>query len=216
MKTDITIKETIDRYDTFRDEVAGKSVREMFEKLKLSAKEGEYVSNDTYFHALFLTEMMFSSTKNSLRILTGCDIVRFLDALYTPFISACKRISNSSDGIVRIVSLIPTKEHFEGCRENLQEFFDKIKKDCPELSGKIKGLIKVLPADIAKSVNEGTNKSFSHYLIADNMVRIEDPHGILDEKAPASSIKAKVFFNAPKAAREISASFDKCYFNESI
>lgn len=215
METEITIGKTIEWYTALRDDVAGKSVREMFDVARKCAKEGEYVCNDTYFHALFLSEIMFFNTKKSLRILSGCDIVRFLRTLYGSFVECCREIAKN-DGIIKIVALTPSSERFEQCKSELHEFFKEIKKECPTIDGKIFGLLKVLPAEMAKSVLDGTNTTLSHYIVSDSrMLRIESPHGVLKESDPASSIKAKVFFNTPNTATDIANSFDKSYFPEN-
>ena len=212
METEITIGKTIEWYNALRDDVAGKTVREMFDSARKCAKEGEFVSNDTYFHALFLSEIMFSNAEKSLRILSGCDVVRFLETLRSAFINCCRKIANNG-GTVSIVALTPSKYHFETCKNNLQRFFNEVKRDCPSIDGKIQGLLKVLPKEMADSVINGTNNTLSHYIVADSkMVRIESPHGILEKENPASSIKAKVFFNAPNLAGDIANSFDKSYF----
>lgn len=214
METEITIGKTIEWYSALRDDVAGKSVREMFDVARKCAKEGEYVCNDTYFHALFLSEIMFSNTKESLRILSGCDIVRFLRTLHDSFIACCKEIAKNN-GIIKIVALTPSSERFEKCKSELHAFFKEIKEECPSIDGKIFGVLKILPSEMAKSVLNGTNTTLSHYIVSDSkMLRIESPHGVLAEDHPASSIKAKVFFNTPNTAIDIANSFDNSYFPE--
>lgn len=215
METEITIGKTIEWYSALRDDVAGKSIREMFDSARKCAKEGEYVSNDTYFHALFLSEIMFLNTKESLRILSGGDIVRFLRTLHDSFITCCREVAKNS-GVIKIVALSPTMEQFEKCKSELQAFFKEIKEKCPSIAGKIFGVLKILPTEMANSVLNGTNTTLSHYIVSDSkMLRIESPHGVLTEKHPASSIKAKIFFNTPDMAIDIENSFDNSYFSEN-
>ena len=213
--SDITIGKTIEWYTALRDDVVGKSIRDMYDNAKKCAKEGEYVCNDTYFHALFLSEIMFSNTQKSLRILSGCDIVKFLRTLHDSFIACCKEIAKNN-GIIRIVALTPSPEIFENCKAELREFFKEIREECPSIDGKIFGRLKILPSEIANEVLNGTNTTFSHYMVSDSkMLRIESPHGVLAESHPASSIKAKVFFNAPNAATDVANSFDTSYFSDN-
>lgn len=211
-KSEITIKETIERYSALRDDVAGSAFKDMLERTKEIAKEGEYVNNDTYFHALFLTEMMLTNTNNSLRILAGCDIVRFLKALQSTFIDTCRRIA-ATGGSIKIVALTSSKKHLDTCFDSLSEFFKETKEFCPEISGKMTAIVKVLPKTIAGAVESGSNHDISHYIVCDSkMIRIEEPHGVLKLEAPASLIKARVYFNAPNTSKAVVDSFDNSYF----
>jgi len=138
----------------------------------------ELIENHCYADALFLTDLMFQHSRKSIYILTGNCGGEFLKTLKTNFKDAIRRIA-ARDGKVRVIQLNPTDK---------PKFFPELREEFPDTFEFKFGRAKT---------------DLSHRIICDDkMVRVEAPHGTIDEETDPDTINANVWFrNMPMAKR---------------
>ena len=140
-------------------------------------------ANDSYFDALYLTDVMFGRAEQSVRLLTGPGLDKFLEALEKPFRDLLERLTKTG-GFVRVVMLGSTMP------ANLLAL-------CKEFN-------KVLTIHRAS-----TKEQLKHFIVCDSrMARLEEPHGDITESSLATEIKARVYFNDPVKAEVFEKYFD--------
>ena len=194
----ITIGDVIRDYDALKSCVAGDALRNLVESAIYTSADGGFIQNDTYFHALFLTEMMLERTNKSLRIFCGRDVARFLNTIRDTFFKCCERIKNSN-GKIRIISKVCSDSDKKNSLDNLKRLANEVRNS---FSG----------IDIKGVVQKANSSDENHYIVCDSkMLRVEEIHKPLTDNMPASNIKAKVFFNNIGLAASFEADFDSLY-----
>ncbi len=199
----ITIGETIKRYKFLRDDVTGDAVEELFAFAISKTTGGGCIKNDTYFHALLLTEMMFKRTSYSLRIFCGRDVATFLNTIDKAFFDCCARIFQNN-GVLRIVSQVFSDTDEKTAIQQLKALADRIRNTYKNEDKDIdfKGIV----------VKDSETEQLNHFIACDSkMLRIEELHSPLKDSMPASNIKAKVFFDNSALAKKYEESFDADY-----
>jgi len=138
--------------------------------------------NDSYLDALFLTHLMFSRAQNSIKLFTGNNGDEFLKVLNRPFENALERIKKAG-GSVKIILLSAA----------LPNWLGDLKAKYPE----------TLDVVLAKAL-----QPVKHFILCDSkMARLEEPHGELTPTTPATTIKAKVYFNDTAKCKDLEGVF---------
>ena len=138
-----------------------------------------------YQDALALTDVMFTRSTKSIRMLTGEQGDGFLSALKEPFVAALERIKYNG-GSVKIIVLGQTNK----CLDDLQKTF----------AGTL---------EIIKAKSSGAIK---HFTVCDSsMARMEEVHEPLSDKTLITTIKARVCFNDSSQATALEENFDKIW-----
>ena len=160
-------------------------------KRKLDGGVQVTFKNDNYVNALCLSEVLFSQTKDSLRIITGSNIDLFFGVLRKFISEACDRVRKAG-GKLNILLLNKDKSrNKEDLRQSIIGVGFK-----PE---------DIVICDISQDA------ALRHYIISDEKhYRIEEPHGKLDPDARVDSVKADVVFN-DKHAHTLAADFDDLF-----
>lgn len=196
----ITIKETIDDYIALKKCVAGETLRSLFElAINENDKVGGFVKNDTYFHALFLTEMMFQKTSESLFIFCGRDVARFINTIKGAFLGCCERIMENN-GPVRIVSQVFNPSDEENALNALKSLANEVRSKYEKID--LKGMV----------IRDNNDEKLNHFIVCDSkMLRIEELHDPLNDDSSAGDISAKVYFDNVGLATEYETSFKNDY-----
>lgn len=154
----------------------------------IASKEGAELANDNYLDALQLTALMIRKTKSSFRMLTGCTAEAFIGHLSQYFSEMVERL-HASGKVVKLIVLNA---------ENRSTFLD-------DLARRYQGTFQL---EYAAAMRD---EMFSHYVVADDMVRIEKPHPRLTPTMAANVIQARVLFNNRGAASIYEAQFDNIF-----
>jgi hypothetical protein len=154
----------------------------------VAGKDGAELANDNYLDALQLTALMIRKTKTSFSMLTGCTGEAFIGHLNGYFSKMVEGL-HAVGGFARLIILNP---------EGRSTLFD----DLSRLYGN------TLRVVYATTTNE---LSVSHFVVADDMVRIEKPHPQLKPDTLASVIQARVLFNNRGAASIYNPRFDSLF-----
>ena len=145
-------------------------------------------TNDTYTHALFLTDWIFRSTKSSLRMLSGPTIDGFLETTYESFIGALHRIK-AKGNVARLIIAGP----------NMPKVVGSIQNEFP-------GYLEAITADPADP------ESVGHFIVCDTrMVREEKAHPLLNDSMNIDVIKATVYINNKDRAKAVTRKFDEIW-----
>jgi hypothetical protein len=138
--------------------------------------------NDSYFDALFLTDIMFSKAQREIRMMTGSLGEGFLKALEGSLDGALQRITEAR-GHARLIFV----------NSSFPEQLVAVHKKFPALEFR------------GATAPDGV----SHFITCDSMMaREEQPHAPLTDDAPISAIKAKVYFNNPEKTGVMDSFFD--------
>lgn len=157
------------------------------DKIKAAARPYK-TTNDTYTHALFLTDWVFRSTKSSLQILSGPTIDGFLETLNESFIGALHRIK-AKGNVARLIIAGP----------DMPETVVSIQKENP-------GCLEAITAEPANP------ESVSHFIVGDiRMVREEKAHPLLNDSMNIDVIKATVHINNNDRAKVLTRKFDEIW-----
>ena len=142
--------------------------------------------NDSYVHALFLTELMLQNTRFSFKMLTGKEGDGFLGTLKEDFVKMLRRFKKHQ-GKAQIV--IADSEE--------PKFLRKLKSDYPDN-------LKVRSAEPAKGAQ------IEHFIVSDDsMVREEEPHEpLMDTMDAKGAVRATVYFSNSVKAKLVSQQFD--------
>lgn len=180
-----TIQEAKELYKKLRAQAINIDLRLLLEDLQKTGFEGE-IRNHDYLDALFLTELMFGSTKRTTRILSGTSADGFIEVLKESFEEALKRI-RANRGFARIILL---SEKFPSL---LRQLTDKYKD--------------VLQVTLAKAP-----ENVSHFIACDSrMLRMEDPHEELTPNTPPDAVSARVYFNNKTETKLTEDRFDNIW-----
>lgn len=179
----MTIKEAIERYNE-PETGTSPALREVINFMIDRNIKTEF-ENDSYLDALTLTELMFSRSSQSIRMLTGPQGDGFVLALKKTLVAALDKIK-ANGGIVRIIVLGQTN----ACLDDLQL--------------KYAGTLSVMQAKSATPLK--------HFTVCDSrMARMEQIHAELTPETAASEIKARVCFSDPVQAKALEEGFDKIW-----
>lgn len=145
------------------------------------------IPNDSFLDALLLNRYMFKNTKYSLRMLTGhTGDISFLSILKQPFLTALNKIK-SHNGKAKIIFI--GDDHSFCNAPDVKSFIDNGTLEVKNVSMKEPDIVK-------------------HFIVCDNMVRMERPHPALTKESPANLIQADVYFNAEAKSKMQNSFFD--------
>ncbi len=182
MNETITIAEAQKRYRELGRESVYPGYRDVVERLVRDNFRGE-IPNDSYADALFLTDVMFSNSKTSVRMLTGDGCDGFFETLESSLSAMLFRLKQSG-GFFKIIVLA----------EKMPQTLDRY---CREYSG-------TLDASLGRATQQ-----MKHFIVCDSAVsRMEQPHGELTPETLATEIKATVSFSNPVSAKRLESYFD--------
>jgi hypothetical protein len=167
------IEDVIKAYREKRSEAVHPDFRNLVEALRKSGYSGE-ISNHDYLDALFLTDLMFKDTRQTLRILCGSAVNDFIEVLNDSFESALKKIMvNSGQAKVILFS-----------------------NSVPMVIKQFQEKYNILKVFLARSP-----KPMKHFIVCDSrMLRLEEIHEPLKSNTPSNAVNAAVYFNnGPKS-----------------
>lgn len=167
----------------------GDDTEGLFEELykNIAARGPAELANDNYLDALQLTALMIRKTKKSFRMLTGCTAEAFIGHLRKYFAEMIERLHDAS-GFARVIVL--------DAQQSAHSYFEALTAKYPD----------TLRVEHATTVADA---KLSHFIVADDMVRIEKPHPHLTPNMAASVIQARVLFSNRGAASVYEAEFDR-------
>jgi hypothetical protein len=154
----------------------------------ISKQRGTELSNSNYLHALQLTSLMLSHTSASLVIFGGSTTNGFISVLEEQFRKTLTKLREVS-GKARIIIINAEKDH---------ETLDKLLVEFPAT------------LSVAYGISDH-EEQLGHYIVADDMVRIEEPHKRLTKDSSANDIKARVVFNNRPQASRYTSLFDSIW-----
>ena len=180
-----TITDAIDTYAATGKESVSPGFREIINQMIDNNIKTEF-KNDSYLDALYLTDVMFSRSQKSIRLLTGPGADSFLFTLKDSFIGALQRLAKVN-GTVKIVLL-------DG---KMPVWLEPLQKQH-------KNVLEVFRAT--------ANEPIKHFIVCDaRMARLEEIHGQISKESNASEIKASVYFNQPIMAKVLEDHFDSIW-----
>lgn len=180
----MTIGAAVDRYKAEREAFPSPALREVVNYMIDHNIKTEF-NNDSYQDALALTDVMFTRSTKTIRMLTGTHGDGFLNALLEPFVAALERI-RLNRGFVKIIVIGQT------C------------KTLTELQSTFAGTLKVIRAQASGPIK--------HFTVCDsNMARMEEIHEPLTSDTLITAIKAKVCFNDRAQSGALEENFDKIW-----
>jgi len=145
--------------------------------------------NSNYLHALQLTSLMMRNTHHDFEMLSGNTTGSFLEMLKTEFAGMLSRLAEAKRKariiILNATSPSPLLEQLESQFPGTLEVHNGVASD-PDRIG--------------------------HFIVADNMVRLEKPHKPLTDLTDANTIEARVIFNSELDAGAYRRRFDS-YLN---
>jgi hypothetical protein len=151
----------------------------------LSSKQSAELANDNYLDALQLTALMIRKSKSAYRMLTGCTAEAFIGHLRDHFAEMIHRLHQAGRN-ARLIILNSDKR---------SEFLSNLAAQYPT----------TLAVEYATTPREALH---AHFIVADDMVRVEKPHPRLLPQTPANVVQARVLFNNRGAALIYEAEFD--------
>lgn len=141
--------------------------------------------NDTYFHALEYTDLMFYRTLSNIRMFSGGDGDGFLSTLRVNFERALAKIKKAK-GLARIILVN-----------------NKIPPALKEIQDIHPDVLKIIPVRVEDGIE------LSHYIVCDdNMLRDEKLHDILTPETDIKGIKASVYFDNKTKTQAFIERFD--------
>lgn len=179
---DLTIDKAVELYRAHHAD-GTMPFRAIIEDMIDRAEKTEF-NNDSYYDALFLTDMMFGRATSQVRLLSGNCVSAFLETLKEPFEALLKKLSKTA-GKVQIVVLNKSEE---------QTFLN--------------GMVAKYPDTVEVRYGKTTGE-IKHFTVCDQrMARVEEPHAQLNGSALASEIKAKVYFQNLETAKVLASMFE--------
>ena len=142
--------------------------------------------NNHYLYTLSYTQIIFDNTWHYIKILAGNDGT--IACLKDRFVSMLERLKANGN----IAKVILVDGNADELRAIAAEFPDTL----------------MLEEAVAKSP-----ESFKHFIVADEMVRDEEPHEELKGTSDACLIKAQIYFSNHRQARLYSDVFDGLWAN---
>lgn len=168
----MTVDDAIQIYANFGDDLEGFYV-DVYNQL-IASKPSVEIPNSNYLHALQLTALMLRNAQTDFCMLAGGNTDCFAKTLEAEFRKMLTRFTNAGrKSIARIVIVNPSNE------------MPTLLKLCAEFPDSLQ-IIR------ARATEE---ERVRHYIVADDMVREEEPHKRLTLESRADEIKAKVVFN---------------------
>lgn len=143
------------------------------------------LDNSNYLHALQLTAVMMHNTVNNFLMLSGSTTDNFLGTLSQSFERMLARIRDAR-GRVHIITLNPP---------DTMPTLDRLADRFPKTLQIVRGYA-------------GDEARVGHFIVADNDVRVEEPHAILSNDTDANLVRAKVHFNDAGRANRYQRQFD--------
>lgn len=148
-------------------------------------------SNDCYSNALVLSQKMLSGVNRDLRVLSGNEGDSFFKLLQPYLKEALDRIKIAG-GKARFILVNDTNEP---AREPATLM---------RLAGEYPEVLEIVQALCAQPV--------AHFMVADdNMIRVEEKHGVLTPESLETEIRAKVFFDEKPVAKGYINLFEKIW-----
>lgn len=151
------------------------------------------LKNNTYMHALAMTQIMFDRTDTYLRMVTGACGYGFINLLKDPFVTMLKRLRRMREMVpnagARIIVVNGSNSDVLAKLET--EFGDvlRIERAVAPLDAKVE-----------------------HYIVCDDdMIRDEKPHPPLTPQSPIDTVKADVYFYNPRLAGIFARRFDNLW-----
>lgn len=155
-----------------------------------SNKLEQSISNSTYLHALFLTDIMLRNTHRALSWLAGASFCGFIDAMEETFKDTMRRIA-----------AIGGKSRFL-----------IVNGDTPPL---INELAEEVVGVEVRCLDCRLPNKLKHIIVCDSwMARDEQPHDTLSGESDVTSVKADVFFYNPRVAMHLNRDFESMWIKE--
>jgi len=159
----------------------------VYQKL-ISHQRTVELPNSNYLHALQLTTLMLRNTSKNICMLGGSTTDNFMSILEKEFRKALVRLRELG-GKARIIAL--------NAADN-SKVMSKLAADFPDTLSVMFGF-----------ANDETK--IGHFMVADDMVRVEEPHKKLTPETPANTVKARVIFNSESQVKIYSEQFDSIW-----
>jgi hypothetical protein len=184
----LTIQYAREFFAQYGDDLEG-----IYNEIFRNAKTACEVKNDNYFDALQLTSMMARHTQREFRMFTGSAGDVFIGEIVRYFREMAARVSSNS-GLIRVL-------------------FVNTQGRCKEIDE----LVNQMPAHVQVCYAKTTDR-VHHFIVADDMVRLEELHGELRPNDLASNVRAKVLLSNPAAAMVYKMLFDSQWdrLNKSV
>jgi len=181
----MTVAQAISLYTESGRSAVSPALREIVRQMIDKNIKTEF-SNDSYYDALYLTDVMFGRAEANVRLLTGPGADGFLLALQKSFIAMLDRLQ-ATRGSVRIILL---------------------SSELPEWLGQVaKKYVGTLEIFLAHSVTP-----IKHFIVCDSrMARLEELHDLITPESKADEIKASVYFNEPTKTKVFEQHFDSIW-----
>jgi hypothetical protein len=180
----MTIGEAVKLFKLERRTVPNAALREVVNYMIDHNIRTEF-SNHSYLDALELTDVMFSRSLRTIRMLTGNQGDGFVSALKETFVETLERIKRN-EGFVRIIVLGKSCPGLEELRDTYPETLEVI---------------------LAQST-----APVKHFLVCDTcMARMEETHDELTPETPITAVKARVCFNDKAQGKALEESFDNIW-----
>lgn len=167
----MTILDAVTLYHNYGAQLHG-FYDDMYEHL-IANRSGAMIPNSDYLHALQLTSLMLRKAKNNFCMLAGGCTDDFIKLLEEDFCGMLKRFRAENKEPARLIVV-------------------NARVEMPTLRKLSTGFPTTLKVVWAHAKQEA---KVSHYIVADNMVRVEQPHPQLTNESPADVIKAEVYFD---------------------
>lgn len=182
MSPEMTVKQAQEEYFKCGEIAVHKGYRDLIKDLVANGYK-EDIKNDSYFDALFLTDIMLDHTSKTVRMLTGMRSGDFVSTLMNRFVSTLERLKING-GFFKMILI---SEKIPDVLESLREKFPG-----------------VLSVSLAHA-----KKPLRHFIVCDtHMARIEELHETLTPETLASAIRAQVYFNGRERAQLVEGHFD--------
>lgn len=143
------------------------------------------IPNDSYVHALFLTDLMFGETWKELMMVSGSYAGSFLRRLFATFNGTLDRIKRAG-GRARVILLDST-----------------LPQEISELQEEFKGILEIICARVKPGAR------MTHFIVCDGvMVRDEALHPPLTDRSLVTLVRANVYLNNEKRAEAKALEFE--------
>jgi hypothetical protein len=182
----MTVAEAKRIYQAYGDDLEGFYVA--MHKALIANRPRVELSNNNYLHALQLTSLMMRNTHKDFQMVSGGTTENFVKMLFTEFRGMLSRLAEVK-GKARIIAINSTP--------------------VPKGDGLLESLRQQFPGtlEICNGIANDPNR-ISHFIVADNMVRVERPHAPLNDAANANTVEARVIFNSSVEADIYRRRFD--------
>jgi hypothetical protein len=167
----MTVIQAKTMFRDFKDDLEG-FYQTVYKNLIVNKPRVE-LPNGNYLHALQLTSLMMRNTQHDFEMLSGSTTDGFIGMLKTEFKGMLNRLK-AANRTANIIIL-----NASSTLENLNELASQFPETLKIFNG------------WAHEPNR-----ISHFIVADDMVRIESPHAPLTDETDANTIEARVIFNS--------------------